>query len=417
VPRARRKRSYGSGSIRYLPGGRAEIRWRDGTGKQRSQTVAAGLAERALAVRQGDLARVEAWVERDPRTVASLAVLAADFFSGREGPNNRNNDSERRKWENHLKPELGHLRPDQVTTPLLRAIIKDKLARGRLRNNGRWKQDERAGLSSTTVLQLMRILSTLYTRLIEDGAANNNPVRALPKDLKKELKPGYDWRNTPFLARLEDARRIFAALWEESERIAIAFAIGISRGPRPGELRALFWTCVDLETRLLHIRHTVSKGRLGPPKSGRSRALTISPELHGTLIPWRLRHPGNGLVLPPRRRGVKIRFMSERAMNDALRPILVKLGLPPLTWYEATRHTFASHFVLRGGSLEKLAAILGHSTVTVTERYAHLRPDALSDEDTGRAQVDLLPGTVVALPPQRRRRARAAGRHREHGAI
>ena len=34
-----------------------------------------------------------------------------------------------------------------------------------------------------------------------------------------------------------------------------------------------------------------------------------------------------------------------------------------------------------GRPIEKLRDILGHSSVTTTERYAHLRPDAFSAED------------------------------------
>ena len=41
------------------------------------------------------------------------------------------------------------------------------------------------------------------------------------------------------------------------------------------------------------------------------------------------------------------------------------------------RHTFASHFVMNVGDLLQLKEILGHSTMTMTLRYAHLAPDAL----------------------------------------
>ena len=44
-----------------------------------------------------------------------------------------------------------------------------------------------------------------------------------------------------------------------------------------------------------------------------------------------------------------------------------------LTWHQATRHTFASHWVLSGGSLEKLAKVMGHNSIVVTEQYAHLK--------------------------------------------
>ena len=42
------------------------------------------------------------------------------------------------------------------------------------------------------------------------------------------------------------------------------------------------------------------------------------------------------------------------------------------------RHTFASHFVMSGGNLTALRQILGHSSLTVTMKYAHLAPDYLN---------------------------------------
>lgn len=43
------------------------------------------------------------------------------------------------------------------------------------------------------------------------------------------------------------------------------------------------------------------------------------------------------------------------------------------------RHTFASHFVMGGGNILTLQKVLGHSSVTMTMRYAHLSPDHLQD--------------------------------------
>ena len=42
------------------------------------------------------------------------------------------------------------------------------------------------------------------------------------------------------------------------------------------------------------------------------------------------------------------------------------------------RHTFASHYVMRGGWLVKLQAILGHASIRTTQLLAHLAPDHLS---------------------------------------
>lgn len=41
------------------------------------------------------------------------------------------------------------------------------------------------------------------------------------------------------------------------------------------------------------------------------------------------------------------------------------------------RHTFASHYMMAGGDILGLQRILGHSSITMTMRYAHLSPDHL----------------------------------------
>ena len=74
--------------------------------------------------------------------------------------------------------------------------------------------------------------------------------------------------------------------------------------------------------------------------------------------------------------------------NDA-RKALAAAQLPKMTWYCATRHTYATQWVLAGGSLEKLATTMGHSTTKVTSRYAHLRGDKFTKADRGLFTVNL----------------------------
>jgi integrase len=61
--------------------------------------------------------------------------------------------------------------------------------------------------------------------------------------------------------------------------------------------------------------------------------------------------------------------------------------------FHTRRHTFASHYVVRGGSLVKLQAILAHASIKTTQDYAHLAPDRLSGatailEGLGAAEIN-----------------------------
>jgi hypothetical protein len=72
-----------------------------------------------------------------------------------------------------------------------------------------------------------------------------------------------------------------------------------------------------------------------------------------------------------------IRTAFERAVRDA--------KLDDFTFHDL-RHTFASHFMMRGGNLAELRDLLGHADIKMTTRYAHLSPSHL------RAAVDKLEG-------------------------
>ncbi|OSM06743.1 tyrosine-type recombinase/integrase [Magnetofaba australis] len=68
-----------------------------------------------------------------------------------------------------------------------------------------------------------------------------------------------------------------------------------------------------------------------------------------------------------------------RPSMNAFRTALDKSGLelPKGQLTHVLRHTFASHFIMAGGNILVLQRILGHTTLTMTMRYAHLAPDHL----------------------------------------
>jgi integrase len=67
--------------------------------------------------------------------------------------------------------------------------------------------------------------------------------------------------------------------------------------------------------------------------------------------------------------------------------------------FHTLRHSFASHYMMRGGNLYDLAKILGHASVRITSRYAHLSPTHL------RAQMAVMDGITGS------RRRQAQGVH------
>lgn len=107
----------------------------------------------------------------------------------------------------------------------------------------------------------------------------------------------------------------------------------------------------------------VSNGRITftKTKSNKSRTVPISDELLTEL---------------PKRRG---RLFSDcyKAFTKAIDEAGIQL--PDGQHTHVLRHTFASHFMMNGGNILVLQKILGHSTITMTMRYAHFAPDHLED--------------------------------------
>jgi integrase len=151
---------------------------------------------------------------------------------------------------------------------------------------------------------------------------------------------------------------------------------------RAGELAALEWSDVDFDRRLV----TVQRSFDGPTKSDRVRYVPILDPLLPVLRAWRLRHPGR-LVFT--NQGGRMLQPSARIFQEVLHRVLAAAELPrvmrngkerPYVRFHDLRHTFASHWVVRGGDLFKLQKILGHQSVQMTMRYAHLAPEAFKED-------------------------------------
>jgi integrase len=98
-------------------------------------------------------------------------------------------------------------------------------------------------------------------------------------------------------------------------------------------------------------------------KSGKNRSIPVSPELFAEI------------TLHLKKYGCFSNSIS--AFGRALKT--AKIGLPKGQAAHVLRHSFASHFIMSGGDILTLQKVLGHSTINMTMRCAHLSKDHLMD--------------------------------------
>jgi integrase len=230
----------------------------------------------------------------------------------------------------------------------------------------------------------------------------NNHLTVLRKPLSVaqeweliEQIPPVKWLRVPpqkfcFLS-FEEAERLVAAA-ESVWRPAILIALRC--GLRLGEIMALRWEDLDLVTGRLVVNRTVSRGRVGSPKNGRTREVPLGREILRTLKEHR--HLKGDLVFP----GPQARLLHRNETKHPLWRACKRAGLRPVGWH-ALRHTFASHLAMRGAPLKAIQELLGHSTIEMTTRYAHLSPN-VSREVVGLLDgLGNITGTAAGAVPQR----------------
>jgi integrase len=400
--RRKRRRPFGAGTY-VKRGHRHIIQWWDVNGKRQTKslpdedTAKRLLAEITANVAKGLYGLVEVKSSVDGST---LSVHATRWLTTRVEHESHYDDV--RRWENHWRPLIGHLTPNEVDVTVLKSGM---LA---LR---------RKGLAKSSIKLCMALLSSLYSDLVEEGSAKLNPTRLLARKTRREfMKSDHDPKKVPFLRDPSDIVRVYEHLRPLNVSVAVAYVIGALGGLRTSELRALDWSSIDLEARTIAVREQAQrrKGKAperltldgkAPVKDGEIRMVPIQDALYPILVEQRERVGGTGLVCPPimgmrgkSAAGPRRRFLGEHKMNQMLGEALAALGIEEMIWYQATRHTFASQWVLYGGSLEKLQEIMGHSSVMVTERYAHLMPGRFTDADRSRMAIELRAPKAPASP-------------------
>lgn len=304
--------------------------------------------------------------------------LVDDWFTHREEHDElRSVPDDRVRWKKHLEPKLSHRSIDAVDDKILGELVVAM------------KKD----LEPATIERVLHLLSAFFKYAVARKYTTTNPVKSylggLSSKARAKLRSDHAPDATAHLQSVGDVVRVFQAL---PEPINVAFALSALAGLRPGEVLALSWEDVDLAGSVLHVRRQVRHGHVSMPKSGKGRDVDMVPSLAKVLVAWRKKHPDELLVVPPmlqvkkdgtlvarRNRHGEAKFLNLRTVYAALDAALAACKLPRMTFYEAGRHTFASLWVLRGLDIYKLSSLLGHSSVVVTSRYAHLAKKTPAD--------------------------------------
>jgi integrase len=261
----------------------------------------------------------------------------------------------------HIVPRLGTLRLDEIRY----ADVEDlKLYLSTV--------VRRAGkpLKAKTVNNVM---ATLHRLLVV--AKKRSLLSALPEFERIRCPaPEFD-----FLSFEEAPRLIEAARSEWRTLITFALRTGLRRG----ELLALRWQDVDLHAGKLVVRQSVVRGIVDVPKSGKTREVPLSAATVAMLKAHR--HLRGPLVFCDEGGG----FLKVAKLNRVMESACKRAGLRHIGWH-MLRHTFASHLAMRNVPLKAVQELLGHASIQMTMRYAHLSPSV------SRSAVDLLDSPGVA---------------------
>lgn len=205
----------------------------------------------------------------------------------------------------------------------------------------------------------------------------DNPMR----QVSKKTEPRGVVR---YLSDEERVALLKACRESEFKPLHLIVLFALTTGMRRGELLGLHWADVDLERRIAVLQDT---------KNGDRRSVPIVPEVASMLREHgKVRRLDTDLIFPGEAAKEKASANLPEGSSEEIEP---PKAIGPVWfdsyWYKALevakienfrfhdlRHTAASYLAMSGATTGEIAAVLGHRTLQMVKRYAHL-----SDQHTG----------------------------------
>ena len=267
--------------------------------------------------------------------------------------------------ENHIKPNIGDIPLEKLTTLDLQRLYKTLLANGRvdrLESKGQLK-----GLSPKTVRNIHQILSSALKLAQEQRIILTNPAEgcALPKVEHREMKTLPVEQLQSFLREAKDSG-VFELYYLE-----------LATGLRRGELLGLKWEDIDLEHGDLRVRRQIARinGKVveAPLKTKNAyRTLPLAEDTISILEEQKKKVGSSPWVFPSTTGG----HISPDSVLHMLHRVLKRAGLPQVRFHDL-RHTFATLALQNGVDIKTVSGMLGHFSAGFTlDTYAHVTTSA-----------------------------------------
>lgn len=262
-------------------------------------------------------------------------------------------------YKNWIQPVIG-LKPMKDVRPLdLERIKKNML---------------QADKAQRTVQYVLAVIRQIYNYATDHHLYNgDNPST-------KVKRPKFDNRRSEFFSE-EQAVALLKNLSLRSSDLHDMALLSLRCGLRAGEIFGLVWQDISLERETITIRD---------PKNNRNRTVPMMTPDVTELFSRRKETSSNNLIFPDKNGGKRKevsnlfeRVIKELGYNDGVGDRRHKLT------FHSLRHTCASWLVMKGVPLYTVKEILGHRSITMTERYSHLTPDAFEGAKKAMSVINL----------------------------